>query len=152
MIWGIVSGLLTRDFMKHTLKGVGRYYPGCLYGLMLLMILMLILFLSGVPLDLLNTKTGKVILVVAVLTGTAAFMSVGEGIYNWTVQRLHKKHGSMSKAKKKGQILEIVIFISFDLLLLLTPLAMMWILRHSEETAAKLLSRLNTDPDGQVRQ
>ena len=99
---------------------------------MLAMILMLVLLLSGVPLDLLNTNAGKVILVVAALAGTAAFMAVGEGIYNWTVEQLHKKHGSMSKAKKKGQILEIVIFISFNLLLLLTPLAFMWIMRHSE--------------------
>lgn len=131
MIWAL-SGLLTRGFMKHTLKGVGRYYPGCLYGFMLAMILMLVLLLSGVPLDFLNTNTGRVVLIVAVLAGIAAFMAVGEGIYNWTVEQLHKKHGSMSKAKKKGQILEIVIFISFNLLLLLTPLAFMWIMRHSE--------------------
>ena len=131
MIWAL-SGLLTRGFMKHTLKGVGRYYPGCLYGYMLAIILMLVLLLSGVPLDFFNTNTGRVVLIVAVLVGIAAFMSVGKRLHDWTVKLLHKKHGSMSKAKKKGQILEIVIFISFDLLLLLTPLAFMWITSHSE--------------------
>jgi len=96
--------------MKTTLKGNARYFPGCLYALLIsapVLIIIGILIKPGYK----NLGTpGIVFIFVICVLIYIMFMSVGKRIFESTQKSYEKKGKTAEKAKKYAEITEAIVF------------------------------------------
>ncbi len=97
--------------MKRRLNGRLRYFPGCLYAVVLGLSIMLleICFLVRSDIEISKSSPAAILILFSYILPYIIFMSVGKKIFHLT-EKLHMRNGDSDKAYNMAVITEFIVF------------------------------------------